>query len=82
LLSGTALSMGAATARTYNSIDQRGLWKTLSDWQTWADLGTGALGGTPLLGDASSLAKFARGFSKLMTIPAVINAFYSTDEAK
>lgn len=82
MFSGTAMALSASGLRTWNSIEQKGLWNTLTDWKTWADWGTGALGGTALLGDASSIAKFARGFGKLMTIPAIGMAFANVPEAK
>ena len=80
--SGTILALSASGARTWNSVEQRGLWETLTDWKTWADIGTGALGGTQLLGDASSIAKFARGLGKLMTVPAIISAISNVPEAR
>ena len=82
MFSGTAMALSASGLRTWNSIEQEGLWNTLKDWKTWADWGTGLLGGTALLGDASSIAKFARGFGKLMTIPAIGAAFANVPEAK
>ena len=82
MFSGTAMALSASGLRTWNSVEQRGLWDTLTDWKTWADWGTGALGGTALLGDASSIAKFARGFGKLMTIPAIGMAIANVPEAK
>lgn len=82
VFSGTAMALGASGARTWNSIEERGIWDTLTDWKTWIDWGTGALGGTAFLGDASSVVKFAKGLGKLMTIPAVINAVTSIPEAK
>lgn len=81
IISGTVLAMGAATARTWNRDWTNGnFWDNL--WKSAIDLGTGALGGTPLLGDASSLYKFARGFGKIMTIPALWNMFTNAPEAK
>ena len=82
IFSGTALALSASGARTWNSIEQKGLWDTLTDWKTWADWGTGALGGTMLLGDASSAVKFAKGLGKIMTLPAVGMAIYNAPEAK
>lgn len=82
IISGTITALGASTLRTWNSIEDRGVWDTLTDWKTWADWGTGALGGTPLLGDSSSLVKFARGLGKLMTIPAIGSAIANVPEAK
>ena len=82
VFTGTAMALSASTARTWNSIEQNGLWDTLTDWKTWADWGTGALGGTALLGDASSAVKVIRGFGKLMTIPMVYGSLKSIPEAK
>ena len=82
IFSGTAMALSASGARTWNSIEQRGVWDTLTDWKTWADWGTGALGGTALLGDASSAVKVVRGFGKLMTIPAIYQSLNSIPEAK
>ena len=82
IISGTAAALTASGLRTYNSVQERGIWDTITDWKTWADWGTGALGGTPLLGDASSLAKVARAVGKWMTIPALVSAFNSVPEAK
>lgn len=82
VFSGTAMALSASGARTWNNIEQNGLWDTLTDWKTWADWGTGALGGTMLLGDTSSVVKFVRGLGKLMTIPALISAYNNIPEAK
>ena len=82
MFTGTAMALSASGARTWNSIEQRGVWDTLTDWKTWADWGTGALGGTALLGDASSAVKVVRGFGKLMTIPAIYQSLNSIPEAK
>ena len=82
VFTGTAMALSASGARTWNSIEQNGLWNTLADWKTWADWGTGALGGTALLGDASSAVKVIKGFGQLMTIPMVYNSLKSIPEAK
>ena len=82
IFTGTAMALSASGARTWNSIEEKGLWDTLTDWKTWADWGTGALGGTMLLGDASSAVKVVRGLGKLMTIPMVWNSLTSIPEAK
>ena len=82
VFTGTAMALSASGARTWNSIEQKGLWDTLTDWKTWADWGTGALGGVTLLGDASSAVKAVRTFGKLMTVPAVLNALSNVPEAK
>jgi hypothetical protein len=76
------MALGASGARTWNSIEEKGLWKTLTDWKTWADWGTGALGGVTLLGDTSSAVKAVRTFGKIMTVPAVVNALANVPEAK
>jgi hypothetical protein len=81
-LSGTIASLGAAGARTWNRVSEKGLFDGMLNWDNALDWGTAILGGTPLWGDATSFAKFARGFGKLMTIPAVINAFNNVPEAK
>lgn len=81
VISGTVMSLGASVARTANrDWTNGGVWDNI--WKSAVDIGTGALGGTPLLGDASSLYKFARGFGQLMTLPAVIGAFNNRIEAK
>ena len=82
ILSGTIASLGAAGARTWNRVSEKGLFDGMLNWDNALDWGTAILGGTPLWGDATSFAKFARGFGKLMTIPAVINAFNNVPEAK
>lgn len=82
ILSGTIASLGAAGARTWNRVSEKGLFDGMLNWDNALDWGTAILGGTPLWGDANSFAKFARGFGKLMTIPAVINAFNNVPEAK
>lgn len=82
IVTGTAASLAAAGARTWNRVAEKGLWDGIMNWDNALDWGTSILGGTPLWGDATSFAKFARGFGKLMTIPAVINAFASVPEAK
>lgn len=82
ILSGTIASLGAAGARTWNRVSEKGLSDGMLNWDNALDWGTAILGGTPLWGDATSFAKFARGFGKLMTIPAVINAFNNVPEAK
>ena len=82
VFSGTALALSASGARTWNSIEQNGIWDTLTDWKTWADWGTGALGGIAFLGDGTSAVKAIRGFGKLMTIPMVWQSLKSIPEAK
>lgn len=80
-ISGTILSMGAAVTRTANRD-----WKNGSFWENLGgsafDLLTGAIGGLPLIGDASSAVKFIKGAAKLMAIPSIAMALKNAPEAK
>lgn len=80
-ISGTVLSLGAATTRTINRD-----WKNGDFWTNLGgsafDLLTGAIGGLPLIGDASSAVKFVKNAAKWMAIPSVVMALKDAPEAK
>jgi len=54
---GALLGTGAALARTYASIDKG----TFNFWDRLLDIGTGVIGGIPILGDALMVGKIGKG---------------------
>ena len=73
---GAFLGTGAALARTYASIDKG----TFNFWDRLLDIGTGVIGGIPVLGDALMVGKIGKGVKFFLQSAGVLEAMSNSPE--
>lgn len=75
-IGGAAFGTTAALARTYASIDKG----TFNFWDRLLDIGTGLVGGIPVLGDALMVGKIGRGVKGFLQSAGVLEAMFNSPE--